>query len=227
MSPLTHLPRERPAVAVDVVIFTLLGEALQVLLRRRWHPPFQGAWALPGGFVGVGESLDAAARRVLDECAPAEELYLEQLYTFGEPARDPRARVISVTYFALVRAERMVGSAGAPSGVAWQSAYEPPALAFDHAAIVGYALERLRYKLEYTAIAFQLLPDAFTLTELQNAYEQILREPLDKRNFRRKVLATGVLEETGALRTGDHRPAKLYRFGEGAKLAGQARRLFP
>ncbi len=111
--------------------------------------------------------------------------------------------------------------------MAWLPAYNPPALGFDHDQIISYAIQRLRYKLEYTAVAFQLLPDVFSLTDLQNAYEHLLREKLDKRNFRRKVLGTGVVEDTGELRGGDHRPARLYRFSETAKFEGKTRRLFP
>ncbi|MDQ4075904.1 MAG: NUDIX hydrolase [Chloroflexota bacterium] len=227
MSPLTSIPAQLPAIAVDIVIFTLIQEELKVLLLQRMHPPFQGYWALPGGFVGVDESLEEAARRVLREKGKVDDIYLEQLYTFGDPARDPRARIVTVAYFALVGEDKLDKRGRAAGRVAWHSAYDPPPLGFDHQQIVRYAIQRLRYKLEYSAVAFQLLPDTFTLTDLQNAYEHILREKLDKRNFRRKVLSTGILEETGDLRIGDHRPAKLYRFSDDATLEGQARRLFP
>ncbi len=227
MSPLTSIPAQLPAIAVDIVIFTLIQEELKVLLLQRMHPPFQGYWALPGGFVGVDESLEEAARRVLREKGKVDDIYLEQLYTFGDPARDPRARIVTVAYFALVAEDKLDTRGRAAGRVAWHSAYDPPPLGFDHQQIVRYAIQRLRYKLEYSAVAFQLLPDTFTLTDLQNAYEHILREKLDKRNFRRKVLSTGILEETGDLRIGDHRPAKLYRFSDDATLEGQARRLFP
>jgi 8-oxo-dGTP diphosphatase len=225
--PLTSIPRELPALASDVVIFTLLDDELKVLLVQRWHPPFQGYWSLPGGFVKVDESLEGAARRVLRERGRVSEVYLEQLYTFGKPARDPRARIVTVAYFALVAPEKLAEQDRLSGRVAWHPAYKPPPLGFDHDEIIRYALQRLRWKLEYTAVAFQLLPESFTLTELQLAYERILRERLDKRNFRRKVLATGVLEETGDKRYGEHRPATLYRFSEDAKFEGQARRLFP
>lgn len=227
MSPLTSLPPELPAVTVDLVIFTLLDDELKVLLVRRMHPPFEGHWTLPGGFVQRDESLEQATRRVLADKGRVHDVYLEQLYTFGDPERDPRARIITVTHFALVRPDKLEAGRGTASRVGWHSAYNPPPLGFDHAQIVRYAIQRLRYKLEYSAVAFQLLPEAFTLTELQNAYEHILREPLDKRNFRRKVLSTELLEETGELRLGDHRPAKLYRFTEDARFEIQARRLFP
>lgn len=226
MSPLTSIPTQLPALTADTVLFTLLDDELKVLLIQRRHPPFQGYWTLPGGFVALDESLDEAARRVLRDKAGVEELYLEQLYTFGETERDPRARIVTVAYSALVGAHK--APRAQPTGaIAWHSAYDPPPLGFDHAAIVRYAVQRLRYKLEYSAVAFQLLPARFTLTELQIVYEKILREPLDKRNFRRKVLATGVVEETDEQRLGDHRPARLYRFSESATFEGQARRLFP
>lgn len=220
---------DRPSVTTDVVIFTLLDGELKVLLikRRRW--PYEGMWAIPGGFVHMDESLEQAARRELEEETGVHDVYLEQLYTFGDPHRDPRTRVITVAYYALVSADRLELRAGAEEAeeVRWWSAYELPELAFDHGTIVRYAIQRLRYKLEYSAVGFQLLPETFTLSELQAAYETILREPLDKRNFRRKVLAADILEETELYRGGDHRPARLYRFKQDATLEGVARRLFP
>ena len=227
MSPLLTIPPQLPAVTVDLAIFTLLDDELKVLLIRRTHPPFEGYWALPGGFVQVDESLEEAARRVLAKKGKIHDVYLEQLYTFGAPLRDPRARIITVTYFALVSPDKLEEQLGRQHKIAWHSAYDPPPLGFDHSEIVRYAIQRLRYKLEYTAVAFQLLPEAFTLTDLQNAYEQILRERLDKRNFRRKLLSTKLLEETGDFRSGDHRPAKLYRFSKDSQFQIQARRLFP
>nr|WP_290668918.1 NUDIX domain-containing protein [Ardenticatena sp.] len=220
---------QRIALTVDVVIFTLLDNALKVLLIRRRREPFAGMWALPGGFVHPQESLEDAARRVLYEESGATDVYLEQLYTFGHPDRDPRQRVVTVAYFALVSADRLPLDVQSPrsSERGWWPAYEPPPLAFDHADILAYALQRLRYKLEYTAVGFQLLPETFTLTELQMAYETILREQLDKRNFRRKVLAAGILEETDAFKSGGHRPARLYRFRREATVESTARRLFP
>jgi 8-oxo-dGTP diphosphatase len=213
---------------VDLVIFTLLKGTLHVLLVKRRHEPFAGMWALPGGFVQIEESLEDAARRELREESGVAGVYLEQLYTFGDPRRDPRTRVITVAYFALVRAERQrLQAATDAAAVGWFSAYDPPALAFDHGHILEYAVTRLRYKLEYTALAFELLPEEFTLTELQETYEHILNEGLDKRNFRRKVLQADILEETGGLRVGEHRPARLYRFREGAVAEVKARRLFP
>ncbi len=219
---------ERPSVTVDLVIFTLLKGQLHVLLVRRGTAPFAGMWALPGGFVGIDESLEEAARRELREESGIEDVYLEQLYTFGDPRRDPRTRVITVAYFALVPAGRHRLCAATDAAAAeWFPAYAPPPLAFDHRQILDYAITRLRYKLEYTALAFELLPAEFTLTDLQQAYENILNEPLDKRNFRRKVLQAAILEETGGRRRGVHRPARLYRFSEDAVAEIKARRLFP
>jgi 8-oxo-dGTP diphosphatase len=221
---------ERPSVTVDTVIFTLRQKELQVLLVQRKHWPYEGMWAIPGGFVHMDESLEDAARRELAEETGVDDsdIYLEQLYTFGDPMRDPRTRVITVSYFALICSDRLQLHADTDAAAAaWFSAYRPPPLAFDHADILAYAIQRLRYKVEYTAVAFQLLPATFTLTELQKAYEHILGEGLDKRNFRRKVLAAGVLEITPHIRSGDHRPARLYRFREDAVAEISARRLFP
>lgn len=221
---------DRPSVTVDVVIFTLRGDRLEVLLVQRKQWPYADMWAIPGGFVHMDESLETAARRELAEETGVDDpdIYLEQLYTFGDPARDPRTRVITVAYFALISTETLRLHAGSDAAAAdWFSAYDPPELAFDHRQILDYAIQRLRYKIEYTAAAFQLLPEAFTLTELQSAYELILKEELDKRNFRRKVLSAEILEETPYVQTGDHRPAQMYRFRDDAVAEIKARRLFP
>ncbi len=204
---------EHPAVTVDVVILTMRRRRLEALLIKRKRWPYEGLWAIPGGFVGPAESLEDAARRELAEEANVGAVYLEQLYTFGDPGRDPRMRVITVVYYALLRADelRLVASAAAES--AWFPVDALPPLAFDHAHILAYTLERLRGKLEYTTIGFQLLAPEFSLSELQEVYEAILGRPLDKRNFRKKVLSTGILEQTPHTRkTGQHRPAALYRF---------------
>jgi len=216
-----------PAITVDVIIFTLRDQDLQVLLIQRKNPPFEGRWAVPGGFVEAAESLEAAARRELEEETGLRDLYLEQLYTFGDPKRDPRGRVITVAYFALVPAPLAVQAGDDASDARWCSVHKLPPLAFDHAKILRYALQRLRYKLEYTAAGFQLLPPSFTLTEIQKAYETILGEPLDKRNFRRRILEAGIIEETGAVTVSRGRPAKLYHFRDDAVAEVKARRLFP
>jgi 8-oxo-dGTP diphosphatase len=215
-------------VTVDVIIFTLRDSDLQVLLIKRKYPPFQEVWAIPGGFVGIDESLEEAALRELEEETGVRDVYLEQLYTFGEVDRDPRGRVITVAYFALVPAAAIDPHAGSDAAeTGWWSMYDLPPLAFDHAEILAYALKRLRYKLEYTAVGFELLPEVFTLSELQAAYEIILREKLDKRNFRRKILDADIIEETEMYRTGEGRPAKLYQFRDDAVAEVKARRLFP
>ena len=224
--PLEDYPR--PSVTVDVIIFTLNEGDLQVLLIQRGHPPFEGMWAIPGGFVRIDESLEDAAQRELEEETGVHDVYLEQLYTFGDRGRDPRGRVITVAYFALVPTDATQPHGGQDASDArWWSVYGLPPLAFDHADILTYALQRLRYKLEYTAVGFELLPGTFTLSELQSAYEIILGEELDKRNFRRKILSADVIEATGEYRTGEGRPAKLYRFRDDAVAEIKARRLFP
>ena len=221
----------RPAVTVDIILFTFYAGDLKVLLIQRKGEPFQSKWALPGGFVGMDEDLSVAARRELAEETSVTDVYLEQLYTFGQPDRDPRGRVITVAYFALLSADQTAGlqlqSNSDADDVRWWSMYALPELAFDHARILDYAMQRLRWKLEWTALGFLLLPAEFTLSELQKVYERVLDEPLDKRNFRRKMLATDVLEGTGNIREGDHRPAKLYRFTATAIELEQARRRFP
>ena len=221
---------ERPSVTVDVVIFSLIEDALCVLLVERKNWPFAGMWAIPGGFVRIEESLEEAAARELAEETGVRDVYMEQLYTFGDPDRDPRTRVITVAYFAVVPADAidrpMAGSDAADAG--WFRVDDVPELAFDHDEIVAYALTRLRYKLEYTMVGFELLPDTFTLSELQHAYELILGEALDKRNFRRKVLSAEILEDTGKKRReGEGRPARLFRYREDAIAEVKARRLFP
>ncbi len=221
----------RPSVTVDVVLFTFSESELRTLLIQRAGSPFANQWALPGGFVRMNESLeDAAARELLEETG-VRDVYLEQLYTFGEPERDPRGRVITVVYFALLSADqaaRMVVRGGDDAQDArWWNVDALPDLAFDHKPIVDYALQRLRWKLEWTALGFLLLPTQFTLSELQSVYETVLKEALDKRNFRRKILAADILEESGGYREGDHRPAKLYRFTAKAIELEQARRRFP
>lgn len=205
---------ERPSVTVDVVIFSLKERELHVLLvqRRRW--PYEGYWALPGGFIEMDESLEDSARRELEEETGVRDVYLEQLYTFGDPGRDPRTRVISVSYFALVQLDKQVLRVSEEStDVRWFPVQDlPDHLAFDHDQIIEFAYNRLRSKLEYTTLAFQLLPDVFSMLELKDIYEQILGETMDKGNFYRKLKESGVLEETNLVREGKGRPTKLWRF---------------
>jgi 8-oxo-dGTP diphosphatase len=199
-------------VAVDLVIFTVREGALQVLLIERGIPPFQGQWALPGGFVLDRETLEEAARRELEEETGLRDVYLEQLYTFGDPDRDPRGRTIAVAYYALTPPAEPHAATDAAKA-AWHPAARLPKLAFDHAKILKIGLERLRAKVGYSTVGFELLPRQFTLPELQNLYEAILERPLDKRNFRKKVLSLGLLKAEGQKRAnGAHRPASLYSF---------------
>jgi 8-oxo-dGTP diphosphatase len=231
MKPSAHEPPTypKPSVTVDVVIFSFIRGELCALLIKRNHEPFAEQWALPGGFVQQNEKLETAAARELSEETGLSNIYLEQLYTFGDPGRDPRGWTISVAYFAIVGADQTSAvQAGDDAGDAdWFNVYALPKLAFDHARIVNYALQRLRYKLEYTGLGFLLLPKEFTLSQLQNVYEIVLQEKLDKRNFRKKILGLAIVEETGRLRHGDHRPAKLYRFTAAAIELEKARRRFP
>jgi 8-oxo-dGTP diphosphatase len=215
------------AVTVDIVIFALREDALCVLLVKRKFDPFANKWAIPGGYVEPDESLESAAKRILREETDVTGVHIEQLYTFGDINRDPRGRTVTTAYFALVPTPLAVHAGMKESDAEWKSVYKLPEMAFDHAYIVKYALQRLRYKLEYSAVGFQLLPTEFTLSGLQHAYETVLGEKLDKRNFRRRILQASVIEMTGAMQTGDGRPAKLYRFREDAVAEVKARRLFP
>lgn len=205
-----------PAVTTDIVIFTIRDGRLKLLLIRRGAEPFKGRWALPGGFVEISEDLETAARRELAEETGVSGVWLEQLYTFGRPDRDPRERVITVAYYALVPSDRLaIRAATDAEAVGWFALGELPPLAFDHAEIVAMARERLRAKLDYSTIAFQFMPARFTLSELQQVYETVLGEEIDKRNFRKWVLALEQIEETGEQRReGAHRPAMLYRVKE-------------
>lgn len=222
---------ERPSVAVDLILTSVVDGAPAVLLTRRDQHPFLGAWALPGGFVGIGESLDAATQRILAEKARMADAYVEQLYTFGAVDRDPRTRIISVAYFALLPADRFAAALKAAPELAlaeltvpWKGEAggpvearvgdgDPLDLAFDHGEMLGLAMRRLRGKLDYSGIAFALLPDRFTLRALQDIYEAILDTRLNKPAFRRRMIDRGWLEATGERETGtSFRPAELYRY---------------
>lgn len=204
----------RPALTTDCVVFGLDDEDLKVLLIQRALPPFEGRWALPGGFVRVGESVDDSARRELEEEAGLKNVFLEQLYTFGDPGRDPREHVVTVAYYALVNLVQHPPKADSDAtNAAWFALDDLPDLAFDHAKILSCALERLRGKLRYQPIGFELLPPKFTITDLQWLYERILEQPLDKRNFRKKLKSLAILEETDEFQQDvSHRAARLYRF---------------
>ena len=200
-------------MTVDIVIFTLREGSLQVLLVKRGVPPFEGQYAIPGGFIRGDESLEEAALRELHEETGVRNVFLEQLYTFGDPKRDPRGRVITVAYYALIASDKLSLAAGADAAEAqWFPASSVPPLAFDHKSILDYALERLRNKLEYTTVGFQLLPEKFTLGELQAVYEAILGRPLDKRNFRRKLALLGILKPLREWQRTGRKPAQLFRF---------------
>ncbi|MDE2349588.1 MAG: NUDIX hydrolase [Gammaproteobacteria bacterium] len=202
-----------PAVAVDVAVFSLRDLALHVLLIERGREPYRGAWALPGGFVRIEESLDEAARRELREETGLDCVALDQIGAFGDPRRDPRERVISIAYLAVVQMDTVALCAGTDAARArwWPSESLPP-LAFDHAEILSRARNRLRDTVAVTPLAAKFLPEIFTLSELQASYEALAGETLDKRNFRKWALSRGFLRATGAVRAGDqHRPPALYR----------------
>lgn len=203
-----------PAITTDVVIMTIRNKQLQVLLIKRKSVPFQGRWALPGGFLNMQEDLRQCASRELEEETGVTGVFLEQLYTFGSPDRDPRERVISVAYYALIPSDVLqLRAATDAQAVAWYVIDELPQLGFDHLKIIDIARQRLIAKLDYSTIAFQFMPVEFTLSELQSVYEIILNSEMDKRNFRKWVLALEQIEETGNERKhGAYRPAKLYRL---------------
>lgn len=225
---------DRPSVTVDVVLLTVQHKTLKVLLVQRTEQPFWGYWSLPGGFVGMQESLEDAATRVLRQKAGVAGVYLEQLYTFGQVNRDPRMRILSVAYYALADIHKLAhfqgaagqwfevavsweGESGGPAQVLQQQQEQP--LAFDHAHILGMAVKRLRGKLNYAPIGFQLLPDRFTLRQLQEVHETILGKSLNKDSFRRKMLQSGQLLPTGNKEqdTG-FRPAEFFTFRNGSAL---------
>lgn len=204
----------RPSLTVDCVVFGLDEEDLKVLLIQRDLDPFAGKWALPGGFVQMDESLEEAARRELAEEAGVSNVFLEQLFTFGDVVRDPRGRVVTVTYYALVKlSDHKVVAATDARNAAWFAVDDVPPLAFDHDRILETAYQRLQGKVRYQPIGFELLPPKFTLTQLQRMYEKVLDRPLDKRNFRKKILGMDVLRGLDEVETDvAHRAAQLYRF---------------
>jgi 8-oxo-dGTP diphosphatase len=204
----------RPALAVDVVVFALDEENLQVMLIQRDLEPFEGRWALPGGFVRVDETLAEAARRELQEETGLKDIFLEQLFTFGDLDRDPRERVVTVAYYALVNlAGHDVLASTDARNAAWFPVDDLPKLAFDHEEILQAAHERLKGKVRYQPLGFELLPERFTLRQLQHLYEVILDRELDKRNFRKKVLGMEIVLETKEIEKDvAHRAARLYRF---------------
>jgi 8-oxo-dGTP diphosphatase len=204
-------------VTVDTVAFAIHDGTLEVLLIKRKYDPFKSRWALPGGFISEADhTLEDAAARELAEQTNVSDVYLEQLYTFGDRGRDPRGRVVTVAYLALLKQEELELKASSDaSGVAWWPVNHLPELAFDHGRIIQYAQQRLKYKIEYSPAAFKLLPEKFTLRDLQVVYEAVLGKSVDNRNFRKKFLSTGVLRELDeTTQESSFRPARLYTFSE-------------
>lgn len=202
---------------MDSVLFTIDKEKLKVLLIKINSGPYVNKWTLPGGLVKLEETLDEAAKRVLFQKTNIGNVHLEQLYTFGGLKRDVRGRAVSVAYFALVNNPENYNLKTTKyySKIAWWPVKKLPEMAFDHQEIIEFALKRLKSKLGYSNIVYSLLPEEFTLTQLQKAYEIILGEKLDKRNFRKRMLSLGLLKETGRKIEGEpHRPAELYKFSK-------------
>ena len=207
---------KRPDLAVDCVVFGLDEDDLKIILIQRNAEPFCGKWALPGGFVRLKETLEEAALRELREETGIRDVFLEQLYTFGAVNRDPRGRVVSVAYYALVNLrDHAIRATTDASNAAWFSADDIPKLPFDHNRIIDVALLRLKGKVRYEPIGFELLPEKFTLTQLQRMYEKILDQNIDKRNFRKRILGMGLLIELDEVQMDvAHRAARLYKFDE-------------
>lgn len=206
-------PYIAPTLTVDAVIFQLIDEKLNVLLMKRPNDPFKGEWSLPGGYNPAGETTSQALERILDEKTGISSLndldYIEQLYTFDTVDRDPRGHAVSVTYMGCSRNIQLATH----SIASFLPVDSLPQLAYDHAAIIAYARERLISKLSYTNAVYSLLPPVFTLAELQSAYEAVFGQELDKRNFRKKFLSLNLIHETNEMkRSGAHRPARLYAF---------------
>lgn len=220
-NPLSSKSRSMSAdslkVTVDTVAFSVQQGVLEVLLVKRKFEPFKSVWALPGGFLDdKDQSLDEAAARELLEETNVGNVYLEQLFSFGNKGRDPRHRTVTIAYLALLRQEELeLRASSDASGVAWWPVNELPPLAFDHSEIISYGHKRLRYKLEYSPAAFSLIPPKFTLRDLQLVYEAVLGRAVDNRNFRKKFLNTGVLQELSeTTQETSSRPARLYSFSE-------------
>jgi len=204
-------------VTVDTVALAVQGGQLEIVLIKRKYDPYKNLWALPGGFLDEDDvSVEQAAARELLEETNVGDVYLEQLFTFGDKGRDPRGRVVTVSYLALLRQDDLeLRASSDASGVAWWPVLDLPKLAFDHKRIVEYAHQRIKYKIEYSAAAFSLLPEKFTLRDLQSVYEAVLGRSVDNRNFRKKFLKTGVLQELDETsQQGSFRPARLYSFAE-------------
>jgi 8-oxo-dGTP diphosphatase len=200
----------KPSVTVDVIIFTISGGKLKVLLVKRTIPPFKELYSIPGGFIDLKQSLEDAAKFKLEEKTGVTNVFLEQLYTFGNPKRDVRGRVITVAYFALVNYDKIKISSKPSHDSEWFDIKAIPKLAFDHNEILSYALQRLKWKFEYTPAAFSLLGEIFTLSQLQELYEIVFSSEFDKRNFRKKILALDILKERGLMQNVSFRPPMTY-----------------
>jgi ADP-ribose pyrophosphatase YjhB (NUDIX family) len=202
------------------VLFAIQDRQLKTYLVQLRRGPARGKWAFPGGLVRMGEMLEAAARRELKSSTGLRDTYLEQLFTFGDPSRDPRAHVVSVAYMALIPDPAAVSRPSPKYGTGgWFEIGKLPPLAYDHAVMAAYAFKRLRSKLEYSNIAYALLPRVFTFAEFEELYARILDRPIDRRNFRRRILAMGLLRQLRQTRRGPHRPAALYEFaGQGLQM---------
>lgn len=205
---------DRPALATDTVIFGFDGETLKVVLTQRKKDPFKSRWALPGGFVLMDETTEQAAKRLLLEKAGLKNVFIEQLYTFSDVDRDPRERIVSVAHYALVNARQYEISAGRDTlKTEWFSLQDMPKLAFDHSKIIKLATDRLKGKVSYQPVGFELLNEKFTLSQLQALYEAILETPIDKRNFRKKILSTGlILALDEKEKNVAHKAAQYYSF---------------
>jgi len=209
-----QLRKDQFYLTVDAAVFTILDKQLKLLLIRRKYPPFEGRYALPGGFVRIDEFLKQAVGRELEEETGVKGIFLQKLPAFGDVGRDPRGRVITIPYLALINSEEVrLHSTGDAELARWQPVYELPELAFDHQRIIDVALSKLRDELERTNIAADIMPARFTLTELQTAYEIILDRKLDKRNFRKRLRELSMVKELSETKMeGAHRPARLYSF---------------
>ena len=202
---------EKPSVTADIVIFTIKDNELKVLLVKRKIAPYKDTWAIPGGFVRIDESLEDAAKRELEEETGVKNVYLEQLYSFGEPKRDPRGRVITISYMALINSDDVKLKATTDvSDAQWFSIKKIPQLAFDHNQILDYSLKRLKWKFEYTTVAFSLLPKKFAISQIQKIYEIVFNKKIDKRNFAKKIISLNILKEEGINKNVSHRPPMHY-----------------
>lgn len=202
----------KPSVCIDLVIFTYHEDKIKILLRKR-EGTHAGKYSLPGSFLNIDETFEKGIQRVLKDKVDytKNNIYFEQLYTFGEPKRDPRGRVLSIAYIALVSHDLI--NIKDKKRNEYFNVYKLPQIAFDHKDIISYGIKRLRAKLEYTNIVYSLLPNKFTLTELQSVYESIYNKKLDKRNFRKKIDSLKIIKSTGQKKsTGAHRPAELFTF---------------